>query len=719
MSRSRETTHSLEHIVNPSSVAIIGASATPGKWGHEILKGIITGGYEGLVYPVNPKGGDILGVRAYARVSDIDGPVDLAIIGTQAQLVLDSVRDCREKGVKGAVIISAGFRETGESGKNAEEELVKEAGSVRIIGPNTMGIMNLSINLNATFLHPLKGKISILTQGGNVAVEAEYNARKRGIGFNKLLHVGNQSDLSIPEFLDYLKDDPDTEVILLYIEGLQEKGGEQLARIAKEVTRIKPIVVLKTGVTKAGSRGALSHTGSLAGEDRIYDAAFKQVGMIRVTTSHELINVGEALLKAPIMRGNKFGVLTDGGSHSAMGCDAASKYGLQLPFLSEETQERLRDILLPQSIRWNPVDFAGAADADLRVFPRAAELMLQDDNVDGLLIAGAVFGGYSAWFGAGAEEEVADLLVDLPTKYGKPVVLHNYFGVEDSLAVQIMSKGGIPVYPIVEDAARCLAALAEYGLYLERTKRVTGSIGLESNIPKSTRVDQIVKGIAAARGSLLETEAKEVLREYDIPVTDFKMATNRDEAVSIARGFQYPVAAKVVSAQIVHKTDAGGIKLGLKADEEVSKAFDDIIENVKKYDKDAQIEGIMISPMEREGAEVIVGATRDPHFGPVIMFGLGGVFVEILEDVAFRIVPLERRDAYEMIREVKGYPVLEGVRGQKGKDIDALADIILKVSNLVMENEVVRELDLNPILVFERGASVVDARMILSRNGSS
>jgi len=474
---------------------------------------------------------------------------------------LDSVRDCREKGVKGAVIISAGFRETGESGKKLEEELVKEAGNVRIIGPNTMGIMNLSINLNATFLHPLKGKISILTQGGNVAVEAEYNARKRGIGFDKLLHVGNQSDVSIPEFLDYLKDDPDSEVILLYIEGLQEKGGEQLARIAKEVTRIKPIVVLKTGVTKAGSRGALSHTGSLAGEDRIYGAAFKQVGMIRVATSHELINVGEALLKAPIMRANKFGVLTDGGSHSAMGCDAASKYGLELPFLSEETQERLRGILLPQSIRWNPVDFAGAADADLRVFPRAAELMLQDDNVDGLLIAGAVFGGYSAWFGAGAEEEVAHLLVDLPTKYGKPVVLHNYFGVEDSLAVQIMSKGGIPVYPIVEDAARCLAALAEYGLYLE--------------------------------------------------------------------------------------------------------------------------------------------------------------FVEVLKDVAFRIVPLERRDAYEMIKEVKGYPVLEGVRGQKGKDIDALADIILKVSNLVMENEVIGELDLNPIFVFERGASVVDARMILSQKGLS
>jgi acyl-CoA synthetase (NDP forming) len=719
VSPSRETTHSLEHIVSPRSVAIIGASATPGKWGHEILKGIVTGGYAGRVYPVNPKGGEMLGLRAYARVSDIEGPVDLAIIGTQAQLVLDSVRDCREKGVKGVVVISAGFRETGESGRNAEEELVREAGSVRIIGPNTMGIMNLSIDFNATFLHPLKGKISILTQGGNVAVEAEYNARKRGIGFNKLFHVGNQSDLSIPEFLDCLKDDRDTEVILLYIEGLQEKGGEQLARIAKEVTRIKPIVVLKTGVTKAGSRGALSHTGSLAGEDRIYGAAFKQVGMIRVATSHELINVGEALLKAPIMRGNKFGVLTDGGSHSAMGCDAASRYGLELPFLSEETQERLRDILLPQSIRWNPVDFAGAADADLRVFPRAAELMLQDDNVDGLLIAGAVFGGYSAWFGAGAEEEVAHLLVDLPKKYGKPVVLHNYFGVEDSLAVQIMSKGGIPVYPIVEDAARCLAALAEYGLYLEKARRVSGSISVGSKIRRRTSVDRIVKGVAATRGSLLETEAKGILREYGIPVTDFELAANGEQAVSIARRFGYPVAMKVVSPQIVHKTDAGGIKLDLKADEEVSKAFDNIVENVKKYDKDAQLEGVMISPMEREGAEVIVGATRDPQFGPVIMFGLGGVFVEVLKDVAFRIVPVERRDAYEMIKEVKGYPVLEGVRGQKGKDIEALADIILKVSNLVTENEVIRELDLNPIFVFERGASVVDARMILSQKGPS
>jgi acyl-CoA synthetase (NDP forming) len=336
-----------------------------------------------------------------------------------------------------------------------------------------------------------------------------------------------------------------------------------------------------------------------------------------------------------------------------------------------------------------------------------------------LLIAGAVFGGYSAWFGAGAEEEVAHLLVDLPKKYGKPVVLHNYYGVEDSLAVQIMSKGGIPVYPIVEDAARCLAALAEYGLYLEKARRVSGSISVGSKITRRTSVDRIVKGVAATRGSLLETEAKGILREYGIPVTDFELAANGEQAVSIARRFGYPVAMKVVSPQIVHKTDAGGIKLDLKADEEVSKAFDNIVENVKKYDKDAQLEGVMISPMEREGAEVIVGATRDPQFGPVIMFGLGGVFVEVLKDVAFRIVPVERRDAYEMIKEVKGYPVLEGVRGQKGKDIEALADIILKVSNLVTENEVIRELDLNPIFVFERGASVVDARMILSQKGPS
>lgn len=708
--------HDIDYLCNPKSVAVIGASETRGKWGHELLMGIINGKYKGKIYPINPKAAEIAGLKAYPSVLDIEGPVDLAIIGIKAPLVLQAVEECRQKGVKAALIIATGFAETGEEGKGLQEEVVKAAGEMRIVGPNTAGVLDLGNNFNATFLHPLKGSFDILSQGGNVVVELQINASKRGVGFNKFIHFGNQSDVGIVDCLDYVRDDPNAKVILMYIEGLKPGEGNQLVRVAKEVTKSKPVVALKVGATKEGARGARSHTGSLAGENRIYDAAFEQAGVIRVENSHELLYIGEALAKLPLMKGNRLGVLTDGGSHSAMGCDAASKSGLTLTNLSEETQEKLANILLPQSIKWNPVDFAGAADADLLLFSKAAELMLQDDNIDGLLVAGSCFGGYSRWFGATTEPEVAHEMTRLLAKYGKPIVVHNYFGAEEVPALEIMNKGGILIHTQVETAAKCLGALAKYNKYLERVK---GEKPPSAPKEPKRRVGQIIEGVkTVGRSNLLETEAKEILREYGLPVTAFRLAKSSEQAVAAARDIGYPVVAKIVSPQIIHKSDAGGVKLDLKDDSEVAKAFDEIVKNAKKYDKAAQIEGVILSPMEKKGVEVIVGMTKDSQFGPVVMFGLGGIFVEVLKDVSFRVVPLTRSDAYEMVEEIKGLPILKGIRGEEAKDIEAIVDAILKVSQLVSEYPEIQELDLNPILAYSKGVAIVDARILLSEDST-
>jgi len=703
--------HDIDYLLNPESVAVVGASAKPGKWGHELLKGIIEGGYKGKVYPVNPRGGEIRGLKAYPSILDVEEPIDLAIIGIRAPLVLDAVKECRQKGVKAALIITAGFAETGEEGRELQGEIVKAAGEMRIVGPNTLGVFDLGNKFNGTFLHPLIGPIDILSQGGNVAVELQINANKRGVGLNKFIHFGNQADVGLVDCLDYVRDDSNANVIVVYLEGLRRGEGGKLLEIAREVAKKKPIIALKTGATNEGARGARSHTGSLAGEDRIYDAAFRQAGVIRVQESHDLLNMAEAASKLPLMRGNRVGVLTDGGSHSAMGCDALARAGLTVETLSDETQRKLKEILLPQSIAWNPVDFAGAVDEDLTLFPKAAELILEDDNVDGLLIAGALFGGYSRWFGATNEEDVARDMAALAHKYAKPISMHNYFDMEEVPALRMMSEGGIFVHTQVETAAKCLAATWLRSEYLQRDSTVT-RLRVDGKVLKT--VNGIIKQAKnSRRASLFENEAKEILSQYGIPVTPSKMARNKEKAISIAQSFGYPVAAKVVSAQIIHKTDAGGVKLNLESDDQVAKAFDDILKNAKSYDKSAQVEGILISPMERKGTEVIIGVTRDEQFGPVIMFGLGGIFVEVLRDVSFKVSPLSKADAYDMIKEIKAYPILQGIRGEKPKDIDALVDIILKVAALVDDNDAIKELDLNPVFVLEEGARVIDARIIL------
>ena len=715
MAAPKGNSNSLDVIFNPKSVAVIGASNQPGKWGYLLLEHIIQGGYKGEIYPVNPKGGEIQGLKAYPNVNDIAGPVDLAVIGIPASIVQGAIEDCATKGVKGLIAVTAGYAETGEEGRKLEEAIAKtvKASGMRLVGPNCIGIISSSADLNASSTIFTKGDIGFLTQSGNLSEDVRLLLQQRGWGFSKLVSMGNQTDIRFDEYLEYLKDDPDTKVVLLHIE--EVKDGKRFLEAARKVLEKKPVVAFKVGRTNAGTRAVMSHTGSLAGRYEIYEAAFRQAGIISASDVNDLVDFGGTLAQLPLPKGRRVVVLTDGGGHAAMACDAAEKFGLEVPILSQETQAKLRDVLLPQSGTINPVDFAGAADSDLWSYTRVAEIVLQDKGVDGFLIVGALFGLYSAGFAQGIQIEldVTQKLCEIAAKYKKPVIMH-HVPVPENDPIRILKRGGIPVYTRVETAVKCMVALVDYSAYLKKMKAEKAEP--PELVSKKAKVDRIIQGArSAGHSSLLETEAKEILKEYGIPVPAFGLAKSKQEAVKLAEEVGYPVAAKIVSPQIVHKSDAGGVKLNLKDGAETGRAYDEIMKNAEAYDKSAQIEGVLISPMEKKGVEVIVGMTRDRQFGPAIMFGLGGIFVEVLKDVAFRVTPLSKGDAYEMVKEIKGYPVLEGIRGEEPSDIDAIVDIIMKVSSLVSANDAISELDLNPVFVFKDGASVVDARMILGK----
>ena len=707
----------LECIFNPRSVAVVGASHDPIKWGHLMSKGLIEGGYSGDIYLINPKGGTLFRRECYKSVFDVKGPVDLAVIGIPSGFVLDSVKELIEKRVKGIIIVTAGFGETGEEGRRIQDEVIKAArrAGVRVVGPNCLGFYNSSINLNTTLLSFKEGHLAFLTQSGNFGLEINYLAQKRGLGFSKFVSYGNQADILLHEYLAYVKDDPDTKAVLLYIEGL--KNGCEFFKIAGETSKNKPVVALKVGTTSAGIRSAASHTGSLAGSYEIYQAAFKQAGIITVSNSHDLLDVAEALTKCPLPKGNRIAILADGGGHATMGADAAERCGLEVPVLSKETQDKLAEIMPRQSSKKNPVDFAGGAEADLWSFVKCSEILLQDNQIDGLMIVGQ-YGGYQDLFPdyGNLEEEVSLGISQLVKKYNKPVIVHTMYLGDNPKSLQVLSSQDVPVYGIVETAMRCMAALVEYRKYLDTAGEGNSADSGAAPVPKAEagRVNKILEDVkSSGRANLLETEAREVLKGYGFPVSEFKLAGSRREAVKIAGDMGYPVAMKIVSPDIVHKSDTGGVMLNLKSGEEVKRAFDQIVANAKSYNPRSEIHGVIVTPMERPGKEVIIGMTRDETFGPTIMFGMGGIFVEVLKDVSFRVAPVTKEEGRRMIAEIKGLPLLLDFRGSLKSDIDALAGLIAKLSLLAIQNPDIKEIDLNPVFVFNQGCSVVDARIII------
>ena len=708
---------SLEFLFNPGSVAVIGASRDSKKWGNIITKAIVESRYKGKVYLINQNGGEVYGIQTRRSITEIPEPVDLAVIGIPSRAVPQAVKDCIDCGIKMIVIVTAGFGETGEKGKEVEKRLVqmaKESGA-RIVGPNCLGGYNSAIDLNTSILSITPGPLGFITQSGNFGLEVTYVAKRIDLGFSKFISIGNQVDLECHEYLHYLGNDKDTKAILIFIEGL--KNGQKFLEVARQITSSKPVIAMKIGRTSTGRRSAKSHTGSLVGDDAIYDAAFKQAGIIRAKNSSELLHMGNAFVKLPLLRGNRIAIMTEGGGHATLASDIADSSGFEIPILSSMTQGKLAEFLLPQSSTQNPVDFAGAADEDLWTFVKCAEILLQDNSIDGLVIVGQFGGYYDIFPGAGKiEEAVATEMNGLVNKYNKPVVLHSMYARENPKSLDILQKQNIPVYESVESAISSMAALFQYSKYLDQKAGGTPSekIMTISGDNLSFCRALLQKTQSEKRLALTEPEARNLIKRFGIPINNFFVVTTAPEAAFHAQKLGFPVALKIVSRDIVHKTEAKGVMLGLNDEMAVQEGFKEIIRNAHIYNPDAVIEGALVTPMETKGIEVIIGATIDETFGHCLMFGMGGIFVEAVRDISFRVAPIMKDDAIEMIKEIRGYPLLQGVRGQPAVDIEAIAEILLKVSQIIIQFSEISDLDLNPVFVYAKGASVIDARIAVT-----
>ncbi|MBA3035360.1 MAG: acyl-CoA synthetase [Desulfobacterium sp.] len=708
----------LDQVLNAESVAIVGASKTDTKRGFQAIRTLLDGKFEGKIYPVNPKENKILGISCYKKVSDIKEPVDIALITTPASTIRDVLIDCGKKGVAGAVIIAGGFRELGEKGRKVEEELMKTAReqNIRLIGPNTSGMMNLKNNLNLVGLHDVpKGDIALISQSGNMALslitEASLKSRK---GFSYYVGVGNELDIRFHEYLEFFKNDPDTKAILMYVEGMRD--GRRFLQEAYKTTLHKPIILLKSGRSRTGQLSAGSHTGALAGISEVSRSAFTRAGIIVVEKSDALFPVAETLSNLPLLKNNQIAILADGGGHATIAADILSDFGVLIPELSEHTQQKLTKILpFTASVR-NPVDVAGGTDSDPTLFAECAKIILKDHNVGGLLMVG-LFGGYGIRFAESLslqEEDAAHQLGKLVKKQGKPIVVHSLYSSVKPRALDLLRYYKVPVYDSLDVSCRCIAALSERGQYINEYHAKMNFIFNWRQKAKPEGASIINEAIKENRRFLLEPEAKQLLRLHGAAVSSDALAKTADEAVKIAEKYKDKVALKIVSPDILHKSDAGGVLLNLNTESEIRKAFDDIMHNALQYKPDADIRGVLVSPMAKKGLEIIIGTKIDDQFGPVIMFGLGGIMVEVLKDVSFRVLPISPRSAKHMMEEIKGTVLLNGIRGEKPYDKAAIKKLLLLCSELVESYPEIMEMDLNPVIVYENGIQIVDARIILN-----
>lgn len=707
----------LKRILNAQSVAVVGASRSETKRGFQAVRTLIDEKYEGKIFPVNPKEKSVLGFRCYEKVSDIEEPVDLALITTPAGTIPAVLDDCGKKGVSGAVIIAGGFRESGAEGRRLEEEVVEAANrnNVRIIGPNTSGMMNLKTGMNLVGLPDApKGDIALVSQSGNMALtlmtEARLKSRK---GFSYYVGVGNESDIRFHEYLSFFKEEPDTRAVLMYVEGMRD--GRRFLQEAYKTTLHKPIILLKSGRSKTGRRSAGSHTGALAGISEVARSAFKRAGIIVVEKSDALFPIAETLSSLPSIRNNRVAILADGGGHATIAADILTDLGVEIPEMEHKTQERLKKILpFTASVR-NPVDVAGGTDADPSIFAECARIILKDPHVGGLLLVG-LFGGYGIRFAESLkwkEEDAAHQMGKLVRKRDKPIVVHSLYSSARPHSLELLRYYNISVYDSLDTACECIGALAERGRYLREYHAKVNFVfnwGAKAR-PEGRAIIETVR--KEGRTFLLEPEAKRLFQIHGAPVSEDRLTRTADEAAAMAADCGGEAALKIVSPDILHKTDAGGVRLNVTGEGAVRQAFEEIVGNARRYRPDADIRGVMVSPMAPPGLELIIGTKIDDQFGPVIMFGLGGVMVEVLRDVAFRVLPISPRSARKMMEDVRSIAILNGVRGNPPYDKTAIARVLLQCSEMIESYPEIAEMDLNPVIAYEKGVRIVDARVIL------
>jgi len=708
---------SLDKILNAESVAIVGASKDETKRGFQAIRTLMNEKFKGKLFPVNPKEKEILGFKCYQKVADIDEPVDIALITTPARTIPAILADCGKKGVHGAVIIAGGFGELGQDGRELEEEMVAVAQqwNIRLIGPNTSGMMNLNKKLNLVGLRDTpRGSIALLTQSGNMALtlitEAAQRSRK---GFSYYVGVGNEADLKFHEYLQYFGQDAATKAILMYVEGMRQ--GREFLQQAYETTHKKPVILFKSGRSSTGKRSAGSHTGALAGDFAVTKGALERAGIILIENPDELFPAAEILSSLPPLENNNIAILADGGGHATIAADLLSDLGVNMPRLSQDAQAQLKDILPFAASVPNPVDVAGGTDADPSVFADCARIILEDVNIGGLLIVG-LFGGYGIRFAeslALKEEQAAHQMDAMLKQFNKPIIVHSLYAGTNPPALDLLRNYDIPVYDSLSVACKGIGVLAEYGRHRKKAQP-TVNFNFNWGAKAQPAVEELIQtAVKQARQALYEYEAKELLALHGAPVSQDRLAQTAEEAVSIADNIDGAVALKIVSPDILHKSDAGGVRIQLETGQEICIAFEEIIANAKSYKSDVNIRGVLVSPMAAPGLEVIIGTKMDDQFGPIIMHGLGGIMVEILRDVSFRVLPITPTAARQMIEETKSFPILQGARGRKPYDQKALIDLLLICSDLIESYPQIQEMDLNPVIVHETGLSIVDARIIL------
>ena len=702
----------LKAFFEPTSVAVIGASSNPAKLGHAVLKNIVEGGYvrHGKIYPINTKAREILGYPAYPSVLAVPEPIDLVVIVIPYPYVPDVLRTCGKKGIPAAIVISAGFREAGMEGLEREHELIAIARefNVRLIGPNCLGVVDTITPLNATFAAgaPPSGPMAFTSQSGALGIAILDWAQAGRLGLSKFVSLGNKADVDEVDLLRAWRDDEHTRVILIYSEELT--NGQEFIRVARDVTQVKPVIAIKSGVTQSGARAVSSHTGSLAGSEQAYQTAFRQAGVLQTDSLESLIDMAVAFSYQPPLQGERVAIVTNAGGPGILATDALERAGLTIARFETKTIKDLEQHLPDAASAANPVDVLGDATPDR--YRYALETIAADPNVDGLLtvlVPQAVLD----------TKAVAEAIVSLESHLEKPILACFMGEARMAAAIDCLTAHGIPNYPFPKRAAQVFRAMADNQEI--RARSIPQFVTFE--VDKTATQTVIDKVCAEGRSTIGDAEARQILEAYGLPIPRSELAETADHAIEIAQQIGYPVVLKIASPDILHKTDVGGVKVGLQNIEDLRDAYELMTYRAQRYLPEARLWGCLVQQMMPPGGlEVLIGMKRDPQFGPLVTFGLGGIYVEMLRDVTFRIAPFSPQEAEYMLREIRAHALLDGVRGQPPVDKKALVDTLLRVSQLAQNFPEIAELDINPLIVYPQGQGVVavDMRLVLTKENN-
>ena len=711
-----EKLNPLDAIFAPKTVAVIGASEKPGSVGRNLLWNLITNPFGGTVFPINPQHSSILGIKAYSTIFDVPEKIDLAVIATPASTVPKIIADGVDAGIKGAIIISAGFKEVGEKGLALEQEILQQAhrGKIKIIGPNCLGVMNPISGLNATFASKmaLPGTVGFISQSGALCTSVLDWSLQENVGFSAFISIGSMLDIGWGDLIYYLGDDPHTKSIVIYMESIGD--ARSFLSAAREVALTKPIIVIKAGRTTAAAKAAASHTGALTGNDAVLDAAFRRCGVLRVNSISDLFDMSEVLAKQPRPQGSRLTILTNAGGPGVLATDTLIENGGELAAISPEIMTSLNDILPPQWSHNNPIDILG--DADPQRYKKALEIVTKDPNSDGLLVILTPQAMTDP-------TQIAEQLKPYVQMSGKPILASWMGGADVAAGQQILNNQGIPTYAYPDTAARVFSYMwkSSYNLRGIYETPVLPTLTCDVNTRNCAKVENIIQSAKTAKRTILtEFESKEILAAYGIPIVAGCIAESADKAVECAENLGYPVVLKLYSQTITHKTDVGGVQLNLQNAESVKLAYQNIETSVKQKAKAADFLGVTVQPMiKTDGYELIIGSSLDPQFGPVLLFGAGGQLVEVFQDSSIALPPLNTTLARRMMEQTKIYKALQGVRGRKSIDIAALEQLMVEFSQLVVEQPGIKEIDINPLLaipptpIHPGGLIALDARIVL------